>query len=255
MELKIKETNYTPIIIENFEEIKALVQDKADHYANMVYTEDDLPQAKKDKATLNKFIKAIEDRRKEVKKACMQPYESFETQVKELVTICNKPVQAISELVEIADNKAKDERLEELTEFFKSKDRPEWLEFSRILDPKWLNRSTKVSAAEEAIEEVLKRVNSDVKTLETLEYSFEAIDAYKRTLSLADAIREGQRIAELMKRKQGEAGKPETEKPAVEKPDYEAEQRQWIPFKVYISPSEARELKAWLVQKGIEIRA
>ena len=37
--------------------------------------------------------------------------------------------------------------------------------------------------------------------------------------------------------------------------DYSNEQREWIAFKVCITPTEARELKAWLIQKGIEIRA
>lgn len=114
MELKIKENTYTPIVIENFEEIKSLVQTKADHYANMVYTEEDLPQAKKDKATLNKFIKAIEDRRKDIKKACMQPYDSFETQIKELVAICNQPVKAIDEFVKMIDSQNKADKRAEI---------------------------------------------------------------------------------------------------------------------------------------------
>lgn len=123
MELKIKENTYTPIVVENFDEIKSLVREKADHYANLVYTEDDLPQAKKDKAMLNKFIKAIEDRRKEIKKACMQPYESFETQIKELVAICEQPVKAIDEFVKMIDSQNKAEKRAEIEKTVRG-DRP-----------------------------------------------------------------------------------------------------------------------------------
>lgn len=246
MELKIKENTYTPIVIENFEEIKSLVQEKADHYANMVYTEDDLPQAKKDKATLNKFIKAIEDRRKEIKKACMQPYESFETQIKELVAICNQPVKAIDEFVKMIDSQTKAEKRAEIEKLYEETDHPEWLKLEQIFNPKWLNQTVKVSLVDEEIKSRLKAIESDIKTIATLECSFEAQEEYKRSLSLADAIREGQRIADIQKAKEGEV------KPTI---DYSNEQREWIAFKVCISPTEARELKAWLIQKGIEIRA
>ena len=258
MELKIKDNTYTPIVVENFEEIKAMVQDKADHYKHMTYTEEQLPEAKKDKATLNKFVKAIEDRRKEVKKACMQPYESFETQIKELVAICNEPIKAIDEFVKAAEAEEKEVKRAEIEKLFSEIEHPDWLNLNQIFNPKWLNQTVKMSLVEEEIKSRLKATEGDIKTISTLECSFEAMEEYKRTLSLADAIREGQRIADIQKRKK-EKSKPDRESPKFDvekpKPDYSAEQKQWIGFKVYITPSEARELKAWLVQKGIEIRA
>ena len=99
---------------------------------------------------------------------------------------------------------------------------------------------------DEEIKSRLKAIEGDIKTIATLEYSFEAQEEYKRSLSLADAIREGQRIADIQKAKEGEV------KPQI---DYSVEQREWIAFKVCIAPTEARELKAWLIQKGIEICA
>lgn len=253
MELRIKDNTYEPIIIENFEEIKTIVQEKAEHYANLVYTEDSLPQAKKDKATLNKFIKAIEDRRKEVKKVCMQPYESFETQIKELVAICNEPVSEIDEFVKAAEAKAKAEKKSEIEALFDGMEHPEWLSLEQIFNPKWLNQTVKISVVEEEIKSRLAAIAGDIKTVSSLEFGFEALEEYKRSLSLPDAIREGQRMADIQKRKAEPREEPKEE--PRETSDYEAEQRQWIGFKLYISPSEARELKAWLVQKGIEIRA
>jgi len=258
MELKIKDNTYTPIVVENFDEIKAMVQDKADHYKHMTYTEEQLPEAKKDKATLNKFVKAIEDRRKEVKKACMQPYESFETQIKELVAICNEPIKAIDEFVKAAEAEAKEAKRAEIEKLFSEIEHPDWLNLNQIFNSKWLNQTVKMSLVEEEIKSRLKATEGDIKTISTLECSFEAMEEYKRTLSLADAIREGQRIADIQKRKE-EKSVPDRESPKSDEekpmPDYSAEQKQWIGFKVYITPSEARELKAWLIQKGIEIRA
>ena len=45
---------------------------------NLVYTADQIKDAKKDRAKLNKFVTALEDKRKEIKKQVMQPYTAFE---------------------------------------------------------------------------------------------------------------------------------------------------------------------------------
>lgn len=68
MELKINAMETTNAINFNFEELKNEITTKSELYKNMVYTDDTIKTAKEDRASLNKFIKALEDKRKEVKK-------------------------------------------------------------------------------------------------------------------------------------------------------------------------------------------
>lgn len=98
MEFKIynpQEEGFLKEIDWNYEELKTEIQKKANDYMNLVYTADQIKDAKKDRAKLNKFVTALEDKRKEIKKQVMQPYTSFEKQEKELIGIVNQAVANI----------------------------------------------------------------------------------------------------------------------------------------------------------------
>ena len=84
------ETGFLKHIEWNSEEIKGRVREMMESYKGVVYTEDTMKAAKDDRAALNKLKKAIEDRRKEVKRRCMEPYEQFEKEVKDMRTARRK---------------------------------------------------------------------------------------------------------------------------------------------------------------------
>lgn len=264
MELKVKELDFPKVIDFNFEELKAEITAKAALYKNMVYTDDSIKEAKADKAKLNKFITALEDKRKEVKKQCLQPYEAFEKQMKELVAIVNEPVQLIDEQVKAYEDKQKAEKLEQIKEYWESTEHPEWLQCKQIFDQRWLNTTFSLKKVQEAIDERLAQIAADVKTLESLpEYSFEAVEVYKQTLDLNRAIAEGQRLADIQKRKaEAEAARQaEEEKMVVEAktPPATAETevepvKYWVKFEALLSVEEAKELRTFFNQKNIDFR-
>ena len=69
MELKIynpQEEGFLKEIDWNYEELKTEIQGKANDYMNLVYTADQVKDAKKDRANLNKFVEALESKRKEI---------------------------------------------------------------------------------------------------------------------------------------------------------------------------------------------
>lgn len=293
MELKIfnpTEDGFIKSIDWNFEELKTEITAKAALYKNMVYTDDSIKEAKADKAALNKFITALEDQRKAVKKQCLQPYETFEKQMKELVAIVNEPVQLIDQQVKAYEDSQKAEKLEKITEYYASVEPKgfEWLGLPAIYDQRWLNASVSMKKVQEAIEERLAQIAADVKTLESLpEFSFEAMEVYKQTLDLNRAIAEGQRLADIQKRKaeaaaaaeaarlEAEAEKARLQEEAgthqvdvvlqVEHPDgstvplgtvsAKVPAKQWVAFEALLSTEDAQELKKFCDSRKIEIRA
>ena len=68
---------------------------RLEKYNNLVVTEDAIRDAKTDRAALNKLRTAFDEKRKEVKKACLKPYEDFEKKTKELLEIVDQPILAI----------------------------------------------------------------------------------------------------------------------------------------------------------------
>lgn len=83
MIVSVEQTNGI-LNISNYDEIKANVQASMELYKTMVFTEDTLIEAKSTVATLRKLSKCLDDKRKDVKRRYMLPYEEFEDKIKEL---------------------------------------------------------------------------------------------------------------------------------------------------------------------------
>lgn len=291
MELKMQEVQFPKVIEFNFEELKKEITEKAELYKNMVYTDDTIKEAKADKATLNKFIKVLEDKRKDVKKECLQPYEEFEKQIKELVAIVDEPVKLIDSQVKEFEEKKKADKLEKIKEFWESTTHPDWLTCSKIFDQKWLNATTSMKKLQEAITERLKQICSDMDTLNSLpEFAFEAVEEYKQSLDVNKAIAEGQRLADIQKRKaEAEAAKvadvteeeiarsqqeyiaaatvngvhpmiqPEAKEENIPPQPAESQQPEaaasWIRFEACMTVDQAMKLKQFFEVEGISFRA
>lgn len=282
MELRINTWKSPEVIDFNFEELKEEITNKSALYKNMVYTDETIKDAKSDRALLNKFKTALEDKRKEVKKQCLEPYNQFEKQIKELVAIIDEPVKLIGEQITEFEDREKAEKHEQIIELFNKAGFQSFVTLEQIYDPKWLNKSVSLKSIEEELTNTVYRIGHDVTTINSLkEYSFEALEHYKKTLDLASAIAEGQRLADIQKRKleheaELKAREELAKKQAEEKAKAEAEanlheeseevsqeepqqaveiKRQWIKFVALLSKDDALALKEFCDNRGIEIKS
>lgn len=275
MELKITKWQAPEVIQFNFEELKAEISAKADLYKNIVYTDETIKEAKADKASLNKFITALENKRKEIKKQCLEPYNEFEERIKELVAVIDAPVRLIGEQITEFENKEKEEKRKKIEELFETTGFQSFVKLEQVFDPKWLNKSTSLKSIEESLIEQMHRIGHDVTAINALEeFSFEALDYYKKTLNLSGAIAEGQRLADIQKRKlEREAKlKAEAEKKVINKAEENilselspttnsadkksamSPKKQWVNFSALLDIDQAKELKAFCELTGIEIK-
>ena len=63
MELKMNEYQLPEKILFNYEELKQELTEKVAHYETLVYTDDQIKEAKADRANLNRLKKALNDER------------------------------------------------------------------------------------------------------------------------------------------------------------------------------------------------
>lgn len=231
MELKIYENHEQKEIKWNNEELKAEIAEKVKDYKNLVYTDNQIKEAKSDRAKLNKLVKALEDKRKEVKKECLQPYEKFESQIKEVIAIVNEPIVLIDTQVKEYEELKRNEKYAEIEKMFEEKNIFDWLKLEKIFDTKWLNATSSISKIESEIDEKVAKIDAEISTLQSLkEFAFEAIEEYKHSLDISRAIAEGQRLAEIQRRKE-EAQKEEEARKAEEQDKQEqAEIEKELPF-------------------------
>lgn len=203
MELKIyspTEDQFITDIKFNHEEIKQELAVRLEKYRGLVYTEDTIKEAKTDRANLNKFKDAIETRRKEIKKACLKPYEDFESKVKEIVAMIDEPIKAIDDQVKNFEQIKKDEKLSAIKQFFLDKvdDLEKLVSFEKVYNAKWLNVTYKETDIHKEITELLDRVRSDLEALNALDTPnlMQLKDFYLKDFDLTATLQEKKRLEE-----------------------------------------------------------
>ena len=274
MELKIynpsEENGFLKAIEWNYEELKTELSQKLEDYKGLVYTEEQIKEAKADRAKLNALATAIDSKRKEIKKQCLQPYEQFEAQIKDLLAVIKEPVALIDSQIKGYEEEKKQKKLEEVKALFeKLKDEAgeelEFISFEQVFEDKFLNASTSLKQVETVINNIFNSVKCNLKTIAELkEYSFEATEVYKETLNLNTALEKAKYMVDMAERKKAEEEKREQEKSEEIKevaPDLqEAEEpatdvkREWTAFEAYLSTKEAKMLASWLKLNNIKIR-
>ena len=205
MELKIispQEDGFIKEIRWNNEELKAEISEKMQEYKSLVFTAETIQDAKKDRAKLNKLRTAFEDERKKVKNRCMKPYEKFKRQVEELTALIDEPIQLIDSQIKEVEENRKAQKRKEIEELFSGIGFQTFVTLGKIWDEKWLNVSFLMSRSEEQMKTCMYQIGNDVMTIKNLpEFSFEALEVYKKSLDLTMAIQEGRRLSEIQKRK------------------------------------------------------
>ena len=293
MEFKIynpDENSFIQAIEWNNEEIKAELKEKLELYKNLVYTDEQISEAKADRAKLNKFVTALEDKRKELKKTCLAPYEKFEKQVKELVFMINEPIALIDTRVKSFEEEKKNKKLEEIKAYYTGLD-TDFPSFEQIYNPKWLNASVSMASIKKDIDTRLGEINKELEILENLDkFSFEAIFEYKKNLDLSMAmskanelrqIEEEKRKKEILEQLENanknnieneeirlgniENGLNTTDTSAEIKIEQENTSlrpsigpgdiaRKWIGFEAYLSKEEVSELANFFKSRNIQLR-
>lgn len=282
MELKIKPYEQPAAIKFNFEELKTELEQRVKIYENAIYDDTQIQQAKADRADLNKLKKALNDERIRREKEYMVPFNEFKAQINEIIAIIDKPVAIIDKQVKEFEEKEKQAKREKIEAFWNGELRedlttmpPEWLKLSQIWDDRWLNKSVSVATAYKEIKQSIADIQTALATLSALpKFGFEATEEYKRTLDLPRALQEGQRLADIQERKEAaERAKAEAEAKAAEEaaqaaaqasqPEPEpvpvqatlAEPKMWVEFRAELTTPQARELKAFFDERGIQFEA
>lgn len=160
------------IAIDNLEEMKAALSGVLARYEHVVYTEAMLADAKADKKELTRLRKDIDDRRKEIKKAYLEPYNQFEGQIKELLAMIDGPLDAIKEFVSGMEEKEKEEKRGEIEAYFMQHSAPlgdlarQVWDSPAFFDKKWLNKTTAAKTWQSAVTEKIAEASRNLSSIQ-----------------------------------------------------------------------------------------
>lgn len=195
------EDGFLRVIQWNKEELEEGVRQKIAAYENIVYNDDNIKQAKADRAELNKLIRAIEERRKKVKGIITAPYTAFEAEVREVLGLIKKPVGMIDKQVRAFEDGKKEEKKKGIKTAYEEAvgDLAGVLPFERVFEARYLNQTYKLSTAQADIKRKIEKVRADLDTIDSLgsEYRLNAKDVYIKTFDLSAALAEDKRLHDL----------------------------------------------------------
>lgn len=287
MELKVKEVTLPEMIEFNYQELKNELEEKVSVYSALVYTDEQIKEAKADRANLNKLKKALNDERIRREKEYMEPFNDFKAKINEIIGIIDKPVAVIDKQVKEYEEKQKQEKKEAILEMWNAMEHPEALTFEKVFMDRFLNTSTSMKVVEQCLADSITKYNNDLATLSNLpEFGFEAVEVYKSTLDINKAISEAKRMSEIAKAKaEREAAEKaraeeqerlEAEKKVAEmEPVKEAFPRDamnppveevpetptipplpmWVGFKALLTTEQAMELKKFFDDRNIQFKS
>ena len=161
------------ISIDNFPELKSALTAMLSRYQGMVYTESMLPAAKADKTELFRLRTEIDNRRKEIKRAYLAPYNDFEAQVKELLAMVDAPLSEVKTFLSEMEAREKEAKRQEIETYFFQNCAAlgalagQVLNSPAFFDSKWLNKSTAAKTWKTAVDSKITAAARDLQSIQT----------------------------------------------------------------------------------------
>lgn len=184
-----------------------------ERYTPENYSEDNVEQAKSDRAILNKAAKELNDRRIQIEREWNAPLQEFKGIVGDTVKMITYGSAKIDSVIKGVESKAKAEKRAAIEEIWEKKGIT-ILPLSKLWDERWLNKTKRLPAVEKEIVEKIVKIEADLNTLAAVDtedgdvlraYYLDCLDL-QRTLAYSSTLKANrQLLQEEQARRQAEA--------------------------------------------------
>lgn len=241
----------------NKDEVMGLAQTVADQYKGLVYTDEQIKEAKADRAKLNKLLTAIGDERKKIKAAVEAPYTAFNEELKEVTSKLEDVRDEIDRQVKAYEKKQDDAKTEEIRKAYEESigDLKEFVSFEKLFSPKMLNKSVTNDDAADMIRRQIESIRNDLAFVDNLgKYTTAARKTYFDTLDLGAVTKQVNEMKRIEAAAEVEAKKAKMLAPLNEEQKTEPEDIYEMTFTVSGTMVQLKEVKAALQRIGVVIR-
>ena len=221
--------------IADYEAIKAKVIEDVSVFKGLIVTDDNLEEAPKWRAELNKKAKVISDFRIAFEKDYKKRIEKSTSQLKELAALYSEASSNIDTQVKGFDEKRKQEKDAAIGKIYADNigDMEQFLPLQKIYNEKWMNKGFSLSDIEKEIKSRVDTTKENIDTIQLLgtKYESQMISAYLVRFDMSDALKKKTELeqidAEMERRRRAaeeEAKRKEEEKAVVEEAPVEEEE-------------------------------
>ncbi|MBF0015301.1 DUF1351 domain-containing protein [Enterococcus entomosocium] len=182
--------DFTPsqITINNEAKLKELVDATIARYGTLVFTDDNIPEAKQAKADLNKVARLLDDQRKAVKKEYSKPLKEFETKINGYTNQIKLVSEGINESISTFEESEKAKRLDKLVSTIEEISPNYGIDSSELtINPSWLNKgnfTTKGELNKKTLEEVTFQMKQIADANKRIENDKAIIGNYAKAVGL-----------------------------------------------------------------------
>lgn len=264
-----------PVIEQQLAQIKQQVAERVETVTSLVVTEDTVKEVKKARAELGAEFKSWEEKRKEVKKAVLTPYENFEAVYNDCISNSYKTAdKLLKQRIDEVENELRAKKAAEVQSYFEEYLASKGIDFVTYAQAGLnVTLSASLKSLKEQAAAFIDRIESDLKLIETFtDLKAEILVEYKKSLNVSDAITGVKARAKAVQEEQARQ-EAEAEKRAVEAQRVEAikaaipeapaaveapaevqqeEPKLTLRFTVKATRSKLRELKKFLDEGAYE---
>ena len=193
----------------NAKQIRDFVKSALSRYDISNYGDDNIDQAKRDKAALNKAAKALNSKRIEIEKEFMKPFGEFKEVVTETVKLIGECSAKIDLVIKENELRYKQNKKNDIRTYFDGLN-VNLVDFEKIFKQEWLNKTMSMKSVCNDIDTILARIDSEITSLKRMNpEDFDALRAYYMdALSLSSTLEYAKRLQEQRERaKQQEEAK------------------------------------------------
>lgn len=212
-----------PVIEQQLAQIKQQVAERVETVTSLVVTEDTVKAVKKARTELNAEFKAWEEKRKEVKKAVITPYEKFEEAYNDCISNSYKTAdKLLKQRIDEVENELKAKKAAEVQSYFEEYLASKGIDFVTYAQAGLnVTLSASLKSLKEQAAAFVDRIESDLKLIETFtDLKAEILVEYKKSLNVSDAITgvkaRAKAVQEEQARQEAEAEKRAAEAQRVE---------------------------------------
>ena len=192
-ELTLNDKMTLGTIITNVAEIQKAVVEKLKEYIPDNY-KGKADAAKTDRAVLNTAGKQLDEARIELTKRWNEPLEAVVLGLKETCKYIKAASSELDKIVKSEEEREKSEKKVVIETFFKTLDF-ELVEFVRLFESHWLNKTCKESQWQSELTDKVTKIKSELTILEAIPEDTDTLKAfYLETLDIGNALERGKQL-------------------------------------------------------------
>lgn len=231
--------------IEDYDQLKAKVLEDVSVFKGIIISEDNLDEAPKWRAELNKKAKRISDFRIAFEKDFKKRIEKSTSQLKELASFYADASSNIDVQVKEFDEKRKQEKNAAIGKIYEDciEDMREFLPLEKLYNDKWGNKGFSLADIEKEIKSRVATTKDSIEAIQTLgtKYESQMISAYLARFDMSDALKKKAELEQIdaeMERRRKAAEEEELRKQAEAQVQTAVETATVVPIEKEEEPKE-----------------